>query len=1017
MRQSSILHKLLTPTLFCVWVLLSTNLSAQKYAVYFKDKDNSPYSIDNPEAFLSQRSLDRRARHGIEITAQDLPVNPQYVQQVKNLGAKTPFTSKWLNCVLVSCSPTIINQIENLPFVSHCVYVAPDSYSGKSGEGTVVSKFSNKLEKEEDFKLINPADIREQYGYGQGYEQIHQINGIPVHEQGFTGEGVLIAVLDAGFQNANALSVFSSIYDEERMVFELDVVKPGGNIYASNTSNHGTHVLSCMSANANNQFVGTAPKASFALIRTEDSYSEYLIECYNWVVGAEAADSIGADIINTSLGYFEFDDYSMDFTYSQMDGESIVSSFAAKTAIEKGIFVTVSMGNNNYTSWPWMGSPGDATYAGTIGAVDYAGIIAFFSSLGPNGAGTPKPNVLARGVDATVYSTSGNISSADGTSFSSPISCGMYACLIQANPNIHPALLRDIVDETGDRYPNYDITYGYGIPNYAAALETVLSLIPDPPPLDKPRYAVHFKDKNNSTYSITEPLVYLSQRALDRRDKYGISITEDDLPPNIDYVEKVSKTGAYVSDKSRWANAVLVYADSTMLEAIKKLDCVEKTVYVKPAVETSKQFAIHNKWKDEVLTPIQETRADYDYGFAYGQIHQLNGIPVHKQGFAGEGVIIAVLDAGFNNADKVTGLSNLFNSGRIVLERNIPEPQRSLYDPNINNHGTMVLSCMGGELPGDFVGTAPQASYALIRTEESDNYEENLIEEYFWLLGAELADSLGADILNSSLSYSTFDDPVMDHVYSDMDGNTAISSIAAKMAVERGIFACISAGNSNGTDWPWVGTPADVPQALTLGAVNLNGQIASFSSIGPNGAGDPKPDVVACGYGAAVITPENDIVGASGTSFSSPITCGMVACIIGATPLRKPSEIHLAIQQSANRYPTHNIQYGYGIPNFWKVLNTLSVNSDDNKNNSKLIYYPNPTTGVLNLVQECITNFNLQISNIEIFDIYGKMLKNIPVGAQQTTINLKEIGSGIVFLKVIFDDQSVEMVKCVVSNH
>jgi hypothetical protein len=295
------------------------------------------------------------------------------------------------------------------------------------------------------------------------------------------------------------------------------------------------------------------------------------------------------------------------------------------------------------------------------------------------------------------------------------------------------------------------------------------------------------------------------------------------------------------------------------------------------------------------------------------------------------------------------------------------------------------------------VGTAPQASYALIRTEESDHSEENLIEEYFWLLGAELADSLGADILNSSLSYSTFDDPVMDHVYSDMDGKTAISSIAAKMAVERGIFACISAGNSNGSDWPWVGTPADVPQALTLGAVNLSGQIAGFSSIGPNGAGDPKPDVVACGSGAAIITPDNNIVGGSGTSFSSPITCGMVACIIGAASQKKPAEILQAIQKSANRYPEHDIQYGYGIPDFWKVLNTLGITSFDNNNNSKLICYPNPTTGELT-----ITNYELGITNLEIYDIYGKKhASRVTSNASRvTTINIAHLPVGLYLIKV-----------------
>jgi hypothetical protein len=1101
-------------------IAISINLSAQKYAVYFTDKTNTPYSIDNPQQFLSQRAIERRERHGVAINMQDLPVDPQYVQTLKSMGAQVPFTSKWLNCALVACSSSLINQIAQLPFVSHVVYASPEFYGGKAGGDGFVSQFVNKLEKEEDFIPIDAKNIMVEYEYGNGFAQINQINGIPVHQQGYTGEGVLIAVLDAGFQNVNSLPVFSNIYSENRMVFEMDVVNPNGNIYASNTSNHGTNVLSCISAYSNNSFVGTAPAASFALIRTEDEDTEYLIECYNWVVGIEAADSIGADIINTSLGYRTFDDPSMNYTHEQVDGETPVASFAAKTAIEKGIFVTVSAGNDNGTSWPWVGSPCDAKYAATIGAVNSSGIIAGFSSIGPNGAGDPKPNVLARGVDATIYTTSGNISTANGTSFASPISCGMYACLIQANPTLHPAILRDVVDKTGNRYTNPDYVYGYGIPNFAAALDTALAfsvlevtgveiietegksnggltpgetvslnitiknktseiltnvsgvistnnqyvtinnnnadfgtfspeetktvdnaftitLSEDATPnntilfyitftydnktvygffflniyenhLQYKRYAVHFKDKENTPYSIDNPLDYLSQRAIDRRNKYGIAVTEQDLPVDPRYVERVSMTGAYVSNVSRWANAVLVYAKDETLDLIKKLDFVDKTVYVKPAEGEFKTFDIHPKWKNEEVTVAQAAKGDYDYGYAAAQIEQINGVPVHKQGHAGTNVIIAVLDGGFQKANEVTGLAHLFQSGRIVMERDVVELNRSIYDEDISNHGTLVLSCMGGYLEGEYVGTAPQASYALIRTEDTPT--EFLIEEYFWMIGAELADSLGADIINSSLSYSIFEKaPEMNHVYTEMDGNTAISSIAATMAVARGIFVTVSAGNSNGSNWPWVGSPADVPQALTLGAVNLDGEIAGFSSIGPNGAGAPKPDVSACGSGAYVITQNNSIATASGTSFSSPITCGMVACIIGAAPNRTPAEILKAVQASADRYPEHDIQYGYGIPNFWKVLNTLGISDYERQTNSKLIYYPNPINDKLYL-----NNTDVIIKSVELYDIMGRMIKTVTLGAHQTSIDMKEVNSGFIFVKVIYDNNLSEMVRVVV---
>ena len=533
---------------------------------------------------------------------------------------------------------------------------------------------------------------------------------------------------------------------------------------------------------------------------------------------------------------------------------------------------------------------------------------------------------------------------------------------------------------------------------------------PPPPPLHAPQYAVHFKDKANSPYSIQHPLEYLSQRAIDRRARYEIAVTEDDLPVNPFYIERVSMTGAYVSASSRWSNSVLVYAEEEMLNAIQNLDFVEKVVYVKPAEGKFHQYDIHPKWKHEQYDLSYQTKSDFEYGYALAQIQQLNGVTVHKHGYTGEGVLIAVLDGGFQKANEVTGLAHLFESGRIVLESNVVEPGKSIYDETISNHGTVVLSCMGGFLEGEYVGTAPLASYALIRTEDTPT--EYLIEEYFWMIGAEIADEIGADILNSSLSYSTFDDPAMDHQHSDLDGRTAIASIAAKMAAARGIFNTVSAGNSNGSDFPWVGAPADTPEALTLGAVDLYGNIAYFSSLGPNGAGDPKPDVVACGSGAFVLLPNNGIGTASGTSFSSPITCGMVACVIQAAPTKTPAQIMEAVQKSANRYPQHHIQYGYGIPNFGKVLQLLGVLSVENMNHpSNLIYYPIPVKDRLYLRNDTKT-----IRNVELYDIAGKLVKNVPAGTHQTFVDVEGIGAGFLFVKVIYDDGACEVVKGVVSR-
>jgi hypothetical protein len=251
----------------------------------------------------------------------------------------------------------------------------------------------------------------------------------------------------------------------------------------------------------------------------------------------------------------------------------------------------------------------------------------------------------------------------------------------------------------------------------------------------------------------------------------------------------------------------------------------------------------------------------------------------------------------------------------------------------------------------------------------------------------------------------------MSHTHSELDGKTAMSSIAAKMAVERGVFVTNSAGNSgNSSSFPWVGSPADPAEVLTLGAVDISGQIASFSSIGPNGAGDLKPDVVACGSNAYVILPNNSIEKRSGTSFSSPITCGMVACVIQAAQDKKPQEILEAIQKSANRFPEHDIQYGYGIPDFGKVLKLLGVVSvDENKTASKLVYYPNPVNNILYLV-----NNDRIIKNVELCDIAGKVIKNVTINANHTSLDVHEIEAGFIFVKVIYDNNESEMIKCII---
>lgn len=432
-----------------------STVDAHKWVVYFKDKNNSSYSIENPEEFLSPRAIERRQKFNIAITEEDLPVNSNYVQQLEALGATIFGTSRWLNCAIIEpSSVSIISTIEQLDFVEKTLQVTEDDTG---------FPFKNKWDEISYEKISKePSFTVNEYGYG--YEQINQINGIGLHNRGYTGQGVLISVIDGAFQDANNLDVFDHLRERNGIIYTRDVVRPGASVYDSDAS-HGTMVLSCMGSKLKETMIGTAPDADFALIRTEDEASENMVEEYNLVIGLEVADSLGSDVVNISLGYSIHG--NLNHTFDEMDGRQIVSSYAAYRAAEKGIFICNSAGNNRYLEeWPWINSPADTPEITTVGAVDFFGDIAYFSSIGPNANGIPKPEVVAPGVDVSVVMPYNDYAQASGTSFSSPILCGMVACLIQAFPTVPPQDLKQMIVESASNYDNYEIDYGYGIPDF-----------------------------------------------------------------------------------------------------------------------------------------------------------------------------------------------------------------------------------------------------------------------------------------------------------------------------------------------------------------------------------------------------------------------------------------------------------------------------------------------------------------------------------------------------------------------
>jgi serine protease AprX len=457
-----------------VFVLLSGTLQAQiapdSYFVQFTDKANSPYSVDEPEAFLTQRAIDRRVNQEIAITEHDLPVNPDYLAGVAALGPEMLFPTKWLNGVTIKTSnQAVLDAINDLPYVVNI-------RSLQKGEMPAETKPKTYFANEFISNMGIPAKKSTSFlNYGSGFDQIDQINGIPLHEEGYLGQGMVIALLDGGYSNADIHPAFDSIWLNGQILGTKDFTQPGGNVFTQ--SSHGTAVLSTIASNVPGQLIGTAPKAHFWLLRPEYVATENLIEEYNWVSAAEFADSVGADVINSSLGYINFDMPQHNHSYDHMDGNTAIVTIGADMAAGKGILVVNSAGNSGNTSqFPYIGAPADGFAVFSIGAVDVNGNRAAFSSIGPTYDGRIKPDVMARGAQTALATGSDNFDLGSGTSFSSPVLAGMAACLWQANPTFTNLEVKAAIMQSGDKAHNPDIYYGHGIPNFAVANWILTSL-------------------------------------------------------------------------------------------------------------------------------------------------------------------------------------------------------------------------------------------------------------------------------------------------------------------------------------------------------------------------------------------------------------------------------------------------------------------------------------------------------------------------------------------------------------
>lgn len=432
------------------------------------------------------------------------------------------------------------------------------------------------------------------------------------------------------------------------------------------------------------------------------------------------------------------------------------------------------------------------------------------------------------------------------------------------------------------------------------------------------KYWVQFTDKDNSPYIIQQPAAFLSARAIARRHRQGITIQERDLPVNPGYVLRLGQSGVYIQHTSRWLNGATIIASSQSIDAVTALPFVAHVEYVGkhfPTLPTKKNT--EKKLQLDINTP----RLPNQYGLTEPQITMVKGDYLHQQGFKGEDMLIAVLDGGFINTEQMPFFKSLYQRQGMISTYDFVDADTLVYESS--SHGSKVLSVMAANLPGLMVGTAPAANYICLKTE--DVRGEYRVEELNWIAALEYADSIGVDVVNSSLGYSTFSDSTMNYCYADMNGYTALSSRVSDYAFATGMILVNAAGNSGDTDWKYVDTPADGKYVLTIGAVDIRNKRANFSSYGPTADGRIKPDIVALGrrIGVASIYSEN-VNASNGTSYAAPLITGLVAALWQAFPFKTNQEILDAIRLSSSQATNPNNEIGYGLPNFKKAYELLS---------------------------------------------------------------------------------------------
>lgn len=508
------------------------------------------------------------------------------------------------------------------------------------------------------------------------------------------------------------------------------------------------------------------------------------------------------------------------------------------------------------------------------------------------------------------------------------------------------------------------------------------------------KYFVYLKDKAGSAEPA--PHTFLSDRSLQRRAAQNITLTEKDLPVSAAYLSQISAAGFRIIGKSKWLNAVLVEGESSRMNTLKSLSCVkniEGDADIRGDISLGQYARLRSKF-DSPVTPV-------DYGSSATQIKMLGADTMHANGYRGAGVLIAVMDAGFPRVNTADAFAHLRSGNKIRHTYNYVYETPDVYRDD--SHGTSVLSIIAGYIPGKLWGTAPEAEVALYVTEDALDANESKIEEVYWVLAAEHADSLGADVLNTSLGYYEFIDSSQDYTYEQMDGKTTISARGADHASRVGMIVVNSAGNEGNSSWRYISTPADADYVIAVGAVNATRQKAGFSSFGPSADGRIKPEVCAMGSSTVLSNSGSSVSAGSGTSFSGPLIAGFMAGLRQQFPTLTALQLREILIRSADRFHSPDNAYGYGIPSYSRALQVAYSDYDillgKEPVEMQILSYPNPLSYAQRLSIRIGNQVLPDTQKITVTDSRGRVIR---ADIEKARLNLEELNDGLYYITVLY---------------